>query len=725
MSLLLEPAEHRSRSVFAGADIAATARLTWLARSHRPKFEDDVWSFDGWADASVQMTPAEKTWEFDRIAHWPWRVVAKELALAWIAAQDERVLALPHAHRTPRHPRTVHARLYHLTFWLNWLHKRRITTLAAVTQDHCDAFLHEYGIVRDRKSGEGVRTKAGSSLRTVVLAIQEITDYGELLSADRHRPGFRPWGKRSAREVTGAPARPQVVIKTEPLGDEVLGPLLTACLHLVDVLGPHIVDLRSALRAERTVRYGVDWKRNLRDAGMLASLVDEHLQAGQPLPRLEPMQLTKRRNHGWDPQDPLLDVNFQHLLRPTGHRDIHKALLLKARPMLEEAVAQVGTENVWCRHATEVPRADTGDMLPWTLPLSFVAADSLIRVAAHTCVVATSALTGMRSSELMELTVGCRRTDSENDTGLARHRLVSKVVKGRRWGGEADEWVVIEEVARVIALAEQLTDAAPGQLLFDFKGFESNGAMTWLRKWVTSPAGQRMGLEPIPDDPIHPRRLRRTLSVEMAARPGGLLATKVHFKHLSVATSEGYAARPGGAQAVFHHEWKRAEETEKLRRTVEAYRQFEQGQLPSGPGADALLATFRTVETGLEDHDPGAAKVVTDRQVELLLKQKASVLHLSAANYCWFEDPAKALCLKLAGAKSAASPLTGMCDSARCPQATHHLVHRPVWQSAADNGAVMLASPRVPIAEKQRLRAEHERSTRVLHEIDKASGKAE
>ncbi|MFI9723874.1 hypothetical protein ACIHFE_30170 [Streptomyces sp. NPDC052396] len=49
--------------------------------------------------------------------------------------------------------------------------------------------------------------------------------------------------------------------------------------------------------------------------------------------------------------------------------------------------------------------------------------------------VATSALTGMRSSELMELTVGCRRMDDAVGTGLARHRLVSKVVKGRH---EAD-----------------------------------------------------------------------------------------------------------------------------------------------------------------------------------------------------------------------------------------------------------------------------------------------
>ncbi|MCH0542026.1 hypothetical protein I3F58_21180 [Streptomyces sp. MUM 203J] len=56
--------------------------------------------------------------------------------------------------------------------------------------------------------------------------------------------------------------------------------------------------------------------------------------------------------------------------------------------------------------------------------------------------------------------------------------------------------------------------------------------------------------------------------------------------------------------------------------------------------------------------------MVTDRQIELLLKKKASVLHLSAANYWWFEDPAKALCLKLASTT----------------QATHHISHRSVWQ---------------------------------------------
>ncbi|GHA73850.1 MULTISPECIES: hypothetical protein [Streptomyces] len=726
MSLLPVSAEPALGSVFAGADIAATTRLTWLRDCPRPRFEDDVWSFVGWADAPVQMKVTEKNVLFNRITHRPWRVVAKELALAWIATQDERVLALPRARRLPRHPRTIYARVYHLTFWLNWLHERRIPSLAAVTQDHCEAFLREYGVVRDKETGAVLRNKAGGSLRTVVSAMQDITDYGELLSADRHRPGFRPWGARSPRVVTGAPSRPQVVIKTEPLGNEVLRPLLTACLHLVDVLGPHIVDLRSQLRAERESWRNVEWSRHLRDGDRLAALVEEHLRTGQPLPRIEDFQVTKRLRLGWDPKDPLLTANFQHLLRPTGHRDIHKSLFAQARPLLEEAVAEVGTEYLWCRDPADAPRADTGELIPWSLPLSNRSSDALIRIAGHACTVATAALTGMRSSELMELTVGCRRTDDADNTGLARHRLVSKVVKGRLWGGEVDEWVVIEEVVRVIALAEQITDAGPGQPLFGaFNGFESNGAMTWLRQWVASPAGRRMGLEPIPGEPVHPRRLRRTLSVEMAARPGGLLATKVHFKHLQVATSEGYAGRPGGAQAVFHHEWKKEEAKEKLKRTVEAYQQFEQGQMPAGPGADALLASFRAVEKELADHEPGPAKVVTDRQIELLLKKKASVLHLSAANYCWFEDPAKALCLKLAGTRSAAAPLTGLCDSSRCPQATHHLVHRSVWQTTADNGVVLLASPRIPPAEKARLRAEHERSVRVLEEIDAAAGKAE
>ncbi|MEK8141732.1 hypothetical protein NKH18_01170 [Streptomyces sp. M10(2022)] len=93
---------HPSGSLFAGADIASTAGLSWKNGAVRPRFEDEVWSFEGWADAPVQMKVTEKTWNFRRMIHDPrWQVVAKELALSWLATRDERVLDLPRARRIP------------------------------------------------------------------------------------------------------------------------------------------------------------------------------------------------------------------------------------------------------------------------------------------------------------------------------------------------------------------------------------------------------------------------------------------------------------------------------------------------------------------------------------------------------------------------------------------------------------------------------------------------
>ena len=43
--------------------------------------------------------------------------------------------------------------------------------------------------------------------------------------------------------------------------------------------------------------------------------------------------------------------------------------------------------------------------------------------------------------------------------------------------------------------------------------------------------------------------LRGTLAQELAYRPGGLLAAKIDLKHVSAATTEGYAKPAGGAQA--------------------------------------------------------------------------------------------------------------------------------------------------------------------------------
>ena len=116
----------------------------------------------------------------------------------------------------------------------------------------------------------------------------------------------------------------------------------------------------------------------------------------------------------------------------------------------------------------------------------------------------------------------------------------------------------------------------------------------------------------------------------------------------------------------------------------------------------------------------------TDRDVLNLLSKRAKTLHLGASNYCWFTDPSRALCLKLAGTPNADRPLIGMCDSARCPQATHHNVHRSVWAEHAERTATFLGQlGPTRKAEKARLQSEYDRALRVVAEIDAAAAAKE
>jgi hypothetical protein len=85
-------------------------------------------------------------------------------------------------------------------------------------------------------------------------------------------------------------------------------------------------------------------------------------------------------------------------------------------------------------------------------------------------------------------------------------------------------------------------------------------------------------------------------------------------------------------------------------------------------------------------------------------------------------DSSRALCLKLAGTPTADRPLIGMCDSARCPQATHHNVHRSVWGEHAARTATFLGQlGPTRKAEKTRLQSEYDRALRVVAEIDAAA----
>ncbi|WP_205327622.1 hypothetical protein [Glycomyces sp. YM15] len=659
------------------------------------------------------MSRRQKILDFSTIANPRWRLVAREYFMSRLAPLHPAVAVLPRAFRTPLDPTSAYHLLRPLTAWFAYLTSEGVTTLYQVSQTHCDTFLQE---VSRTKTDPG-RSVSLSTLTGYVRSTQNLTLYSEILS-DTYRPGFRPWGNRSAPEVTGY-SKPTANL-VPPVPDELLRPLLAGTRYLLEVVGPHLAAETRAVRAvdRGEATFGFVVKPNDRE-GLRETIERLRLQ-GVPAPRISPSGFAHRAHHGWDPSDPLFHLSWHPAVVDTGGTMKHRPDLEQFRPELERWIAECGIEPPWGRGAAQVARADTGEAVPWTLPMDRIALQHMGYIVLSAAFFVTAALSGMRPSELHELTAGAHQR--EERPGGTRYRVVSRRHKGEAFGGVEDAWVVIEDVYRALEMAQQITGLAPGELLFAKSSNTAHVRYTRMRQWINGPSGRRLGLEPIPDGPVHPQALRRTLALMIAQRPHGLMAAKVQLKHISVATTEGYAARPGGHQAAFLAEVSAVEEAEHTRLTVEAYDQYRQGILPTGKGARDLIATFQAVDHALDRQEPGPVTVIDDRRVERLLKAKAKNLHVGVGNYCWFTDPRKALCLTLAGNTEATEPLLGLCDSARCSQATHHPRHREVWADHAEQTRVVfLGNPRLSKHERDRAQASFDRSIRIVNEIDTAA----
>ncbi len=714
---------HDQPSPFTGADVCRQAGLGLPDDARRPVFEDDLWDFTDVIGLPVEMALANRRLDFAAITDPRWRLAAKELVLAMLVPQHPAVAPLPRAYRTALHLRSCGGRLEEAVRFFGWLHRRGISSLTQIDTQDCEAYLAFRRYVLD-EDGNVIGEQSPAVRRAAAQVIVDLVDYRELFTADRVRAGLRSWGGASASAVAEMPSG-RTENKTQPVAGEVLQPMLAAALHLVTVLGPHAVDLNRQVRqaddisSVKAVGRSHGAATAIDDIGrLLAGYVATHT----PLPMIEDHDIGQRIAAGWSPGDPLLPVATGVLARQAGYSQLWARWMPMLRGPIQDAVASVGVEKTFARGAAEIPAADGTCTLPWTVPLHRPQAVALVGIVRTAAIIVLAAASGMRASELMELRAGCRRPVEEPVRGFQRFRITSKVVKGQPLGGTDDEWVVIEPVYRAVELAEQLhDDPRDGVLMFGRFAFTVRYA--WFKNWVNSPAGQRIGLPPIPDGPVNLRMLRRrTLALEMAYRPGGVLASKIHLKHVAVATTEGYASRPGGAQAELLSEVNKHESDRNLDLVLAEFRNYQQGILPAGPGARSLTEFFASIDTGLDPASAEAPKTQrSDRDILNLLTKRAKILHLGPANYCWFTDPSRALCLKLAGTPTADRPLVGMCDSACCPQATHHRSHRPVWAEHAERTKTFLGQlGKTRTTERTRLRSDHDRALRVIAEIDAA-----
>ena len=130
--------------------------------------------------------------------------------------------------------------------FFDWLDRRGIATLAEVDTRLCEDYLQFRRYVID-DDGTVVGEQSPCDPPRAAQIIVDLVDYRDLFTADRVRADLRPWGGATASAVAEMPSG-RAGNKTLPVTAEVLQPMLAAALHLVQVLGQHVVELNEQIR---------------------------------------------------------------------------------------------------------------------------------------------------------------------------------------------------------------------------------------------------------------------------------------------------------------------------------------------------------------------------------------------------------------------------------------------------------------------------------------------
>src|SRR4029077_8424829 len=214
-------------------------------------------------------------------------------------------------------------RLYEAGRFFGWLDQRGITTLAALGTHLCEEYLAFRRYVID-SHGTVVGEQSPGVRRAAAQIIVDLVDYRDLFTADRVPADLRPWGGATASAVAEMPCGRQGN-KTPAVPSEVLQPILAAALHLVQTLGPHVVELNEQIRQiDRIWATKAPGLRHSCSAMIsdINKLLADHRATNTPLPMLEEPGVSRRLPAGWVANDPLLPVSTGALARQARLRPV-------------------------------------------------------------------------------------------------------------------------------------------------------------------------------------------------------------------------------------------------------------------------------------------------------------------------------------------------------------------------------------------------------------------
>src|SRR5258708_11698959 len=176
----------------------------------------------------------------------------------------------------------------------------------------------------------------------------------------------------------------------------------------------------------------------------------------------------------------------------------------------------------------------------------------------------------------------------------------------------------------------------------------------------------------------------------IANQPFGVVAGKIQYQHVSVATFEGYA---GQSASGFRSEIEAERQLQQLEDIVDRYEEYCRGVMATGPGATHIQRLFAQVQQELGDF-PG--KIVDRGRVRAMLLHLGRTLYPGLLNDCFF-DSAVAHCLK---AVKSETPLIAQCHPDRCPNSRITERHLPAWEQALAAAKEHLNQRRLPVLQR-------------------------
>lgn len=669
------------------------ADVIWPATSQPPRFGDDVWDFQPVGPATLRQVHMIKA-DFTVIEHPSWRTAAKEFIYARLTVEQPRG---QRGIRRTMKPTGTYVELWKVRLWFEYLISQGHHDLTSVTPADYAGYL------------EHTRNSAADGQRTPHWTSRVIDVLWRLHAYRRHVTGAEnlptPWPGHSASRVAGYRDTGAENL-TPRIPEAVIVPLIKWSLLYVDVAAPDIIACAAEWATLRpdTVRS----KAGESSEERLVQWLNDRRHQGRGLPAAAPHAKTYR-NLAAD--DPLRGIN----LTLTGRlADLPSGAIPSSRRLqaiLREAEATLGREIGGLPTRPSV-NPETGD--PWHPGIGPSDIDGLLSALTMACYVLVAYLSGMRDSEVASLRRGCLREEPLPD-GRTRYWLDGTAYKNERSEGRPASWIVIEPVARAVTLLESLHSF---DYLFARHWMANVPGYGELSRTINRPLNDFIGhlntVHGTPDAPAIPdvngqpwrlttRQFRRTIAWHIANRPFGVIALKIQYQHVNVATSLGYA---GSSESGFRQE---VENEGTLGRLDDIYTMYERhrihGETSTGPGGQAIDAEFDRITAEVEDI-PVAAR--SDR-VRAMLRDRAATLHVGPAADCFFRA-ATAVCQQHVPINERVAPVVALCDPVRCTNARLGSEHRQLWAELAEEAQQLAERPGLPLIQVEALQTSADRA---------------